>query len=137
MKIERPNIIARKSLWPAFKWWRVLLFWLIIPLIMIIVDCIKLSHKKVEFYNAYVIKKSGVFNKVEERCMFPKVLACNVYRSFKGRIFNYGDIKIDAIGRWDVDLIRIKNPLMIRKYIEKHFISPKAIRNMNEMVVSE
>ncbi len=163
MRIEKPNIVAKKSLLPAFKWWRILSFALIIPfvilitspafaewrslallllvipfimLFMIIIDCIKLSHQKVEFYNSYVMKKKGVFNKTEEKVIFPKVLGCNVYRSIWGRLFNYGNIKIDAIGRWDVDLIKVKNPLQIRKYIERHFISPKSIKTMNEMVVS-
>ncbi len=136
MKINRPHIIARKSLLPAFKWWRILFFWLIIPLIMIIVDCVILSHKQVEFYDCYVIKRSGVFNKVEEKCMFPKVLSVNVYRSFWGRILNYGDIEIDAIGKWDVDLKKIKRPVYVRKYLEKHFISAKEIQAMKQTVVT-
>ena len=137
MNIERPHIIARKSLLPAFKFWRILFFWLIIPLIMIIVDVIKLKHEYVEFYSAHVIKKKGVFNKTEEKCMFPKILSCNVSRTFWGRVFNYGDIEIDAIGKWDVDLKNIKRPLYIRKYLENHFISAKEIRSMRQTVVTQ
>lgn len=137
MTINRPHIVARKSILPAFKLWRVLLFWLIVPLVMIIVDVIKLRSQYVEFYDSFVIKKRGVFNKTEERCMFPKVLSCNVYRSFWGRVFNYGDIQIDAIGKWDVDLTGIKRPLFVRKYLENHFISAKEIRAMRQTVVTQ
>ena len=137
MTINRPHIIARKSILPAFKIWRILTFWLIIPLIMIIVDVVKLKHQYVEFYDSFVIKKKGVFNKTEERCMFPKVLSCHVYRSFWGRVFNYGDIRVDAIGKWDVDLIGIKRPLYVRKYLENHFISAKEIRAMRQTVVTQ
>ena len=137
MNINRPHIVARKSILPAFKLWRILTFWLIIPLIMIIVDVVKLKSQYVEFYDSFVIKKKGVFNKTEERCMFPKVLSCHVYRSFWGRVFNYGDIKVDAIGKWDVDLIGIKRPLFVRKYLENHFISAKEIRAMRQTVVTQ
>ena len=137
MTINRPHIIARKSILPAFKIWRILTFWLIIPLIMIIVDVVKLKHQYVEFYDSFVIKKKGVFNKTEERCMFPKVFSCHVYRSFWGRVFNYGDIRVDAIGKWDVDLIGIKRPLYVRKYLENHFISAKEIRAMRQTVVTQ
>ncbi len=137
MNINRPHIIARKSLLPAFKFWRILFFWLIIPLIMIIVDVVKLKHQYVEFYPTYVVKRRGVFNKTEEKCMFPKVLSCNVHRTFWGRVFNYGDIEIDAIGKWDVDLTNIKRPLYVRKYLENHFISAKEIRSMRQTVVTQ
>lgn len=137
MNINRPHIVARKSILPAFKLWRVLTFFLIVPLVMIIVDVIILRSQYVEFYDSFVIKKRGVFNKTEERCMFPKILSCNVYRSFWGRVFNYGDIQIDAIGKWDVDLHGIKRPLFVRKYLENHFISAKEIRAMRQTVVTQ
>jgi hypothetical protein len=137
MNINRPHIVARKSILPAFKLWRILTFWLIVPLIMIIVDVVILRSQYVEFYDSFVIKKRGVFNKTEERCMFPKILSCHVYRSFWGRVFNYGDIKVDAIGKWDVDLEGIKRPLFVRKYLENHFISAKEIRAMRQTVVTQ
>ena len=137
MNINRPHIVARKSILPAFKLWRILTFWLIVPLIMIIVDVVILRFQYVEFYDSFVIKKRGVFNKTEERCMFPKILSCHVYRSFWGRVFNYGDIKVDAIGKWDVDLEGIKRPLFVRKYLENNFISAKEIRAMRQTVVTQ
>lgn len=137
MNINRPHIVARKSILPAFKFWRILFFWLIIPTIMIIVDVVKLKSQYVEFYDSFVIKKRGVFNKTEEKCMLPKVLSCHVYRSFWGRVFNFGHIKIDAIGKWDVDLTGIKRPLQVRRYLENHFISAKEIRAMRQTVVTQ
>ena len=137
MNINRPHIVARKSILPAFKFWRILFFWLIIPTILIIKDVVILKSQYVEFYDSCVIKKRGVFNKTEERCMFPKVLSCHVYRSFWGRVFNYGNIQVDAIGKWDVDLMGIKRPLYVRKYLENHFISAKEIRAMRQTVVTQ
>ena len=177
MKISRPHIIARKSILPAFKFSRILMFVVflaltlvfalfakdllasipalsdfasfaplvavlfgiiaLIPLIRIIVDVVILRSQYVEFYDSFVVKKRGVFNKTEEKCMFPKILSCHVHRPFYGRIFNYGNIQIDAIGKWDVDLTNIKRPLYIRKYLENHFISAKEIRAMRQTVVTQ
>ena len=137
MTINRPHIVARKSIVPAFKHWYTFFIWTIIPLIPIIWQIIVLKSQYVEFYDSFVIKKKGVFNKTEERCMFPKVLSCNVYRSFWGRVFNYGDIQVDAIGKWDVDLTYIKKPKYIRKYLDNHFISAKEIRAMRQTVVTQ
>ena len=108
-----------------------------IPLISIIVKIIILRSQYVEFYDSYVIKKRGVFNKTEEKCMFPKVMSCHVYRSFWGRVFNFGNIQVDVIGKWDVDLTGIKRPLFIRKYLENHFISAKEIRAMRQTVITQ
>ena len=177
MKISRPHIIARKSILPAFKAGRVIIFVVfaalaavfavlakdllegipalasyapyaplgavvfglvaLVPLILIIVDVVILRSQYVEFYDSFVVKKRGVFNKTEEKCMFPKILSCHVHRTFYGRIFNYGNIEIDAIGKWDVDLTFIKRPLYIRKYLENHFISAKEIRAMRQTVVTQ
>ena len=137
MTIHRPHIIARKSILPAFKPWRVLTFFLIVPLIMIICDIVILKHTYVEFYDSFVVKKFGVFNKREEKCMFPKVMSCHVHRSFWGRIFNFGNIQIDAIGKWDVDLTNVKRPLFVKKYLENHFISAKEIRAMRQTVITQ
>ena len=177
MKISRPHIIARKSILPAFKFSRILMFVVflaltlvfalfakdllasipalsdfaslapvvaavfglvaLVPLTLIIVDVVILRSQYVEFYDSFVVKKRGVFNKTEEKCMFPKILSCHVHRTFCGRIFNYGNIQIDAIGKWDVDLTFIKRPLYIRKYLENHFISAKEIRAMRQTVVTQ
>ncbi len=177
MKINRPHIIARKSIIPAFKPRRVIMFVIffaltlvfallgknicmqisglesiaeyvplsailfaaiaVIPVVLVVIDVIILRSRYVEFYDSFVVKKSGVFNKTDEKCMFPKILSCNVHRTFLGRIFNYGNIQIDAIGKWDVDLTNIKKPLYVRKYLENHFISAKEIRAMRQTVVTQ
>ena len=137
MRLDRPHIVARKKLITAIKWWHILFFWTIIPIIHLICKTIILKNKYVEFYDSYVVKKKGVFNKTEEKCMFPKVMSCHVHRSFWGRIFNFGNVQIDAIGKWDVDLTNIKRPMFVKKYLENHFISAKEIRAMRQTVITQ
>ena len=137
MKISRPQYIARKSKLVAVRWWHVVFFWTIIPLIHLLCRIVSLKNQYVEFYDHYVIIKEGVFRKSEEKHMFPKVLSVNVERSFWGRIFNYGNIHVDAIGKWDVPLNGVKHPLYIRKYLENHFISTKEVKSMRQTVITQ
>ena len=179
MTINRPHIIAKKSIIPALKISRlffaalflalavvsaimgedlfssigflsslapysiliagVFLILALIPVAVIVIEIIIIRSQRVEFYDSFVIKRSGVFNKFEQKCMFPKILSCDVYRSFKGRIFNYGDIKVDAIGKWDLEkeLRNVSRPLFVRKYLQNHFISAKEIRAMRQTIVTQ
>ena len=169
MKIDRPLIVARKSLWPYITAWQVIVwivtlafaaltFFVISPnelltweLVVIgvaglvtamaigniIWTKIDLSYDIVEFYPDFVVKKTGVFNKIEDKCMFPKIISCNVERTFSGIIFNYGNIQVDTIGKWDIDLIHIKRPMLIRRHLEKHFISAQEIRAMRQTVITQ
>ena len=127
MDSNKPLYVAKKSLAPAFTIWRVLFFWLIVPTIMIIVDIVKRKCTTIEFYDGYVIKKSGVIAKDEERMIFPKIVSVKIDRSVIGSIFNYGDIVVDAVGKWDLDLRGIKNPNEAKKYFEKHMLSPEEV----------
>lgn len=119
-----------------------------------------------EFYEGYVITKWGVFHKYEKRSVFPLILSCYVDRKFEGRIFRYGDVKLDTVagwdlepgdtlakyniypidkreykdpneGRWDIKLKNIKNPLQIRKYIHDHFVPAQDVNAMRETFISQ
>lgn len=95
----QPNYVARKSILPAFTFWRIILFFLIVPLIVLIYDIIARKKEVIEFYDDKIVYKKGVFNKSETTAAFMGVYAVNVYQSFFGRIFNYGNVKVDAVGR--------------------------------------
>lgn len=126
------EIPALRIVVPAFFF-----FISLIPLGIFIWHVIVLKCQYTEFYDSYVIKKWGVFDKDHERCMFPKILSCHVSQTFWGRVFGYGDVHVDAIGKWDVDLHNIKRPHFVRKYLDNHFISAKEIRAMRQTVVTQ
>ena len=62
-----PNFVAKKSAWAAVTVLRVLFFWLIIPLIIMIVDIMIKKSERIEFYDDYIIQRSGVLSKKEKR----------------------------------------------------------------------
>lgn len=65
-----PNYVARKSILPAFTFLRVILFFLIVPLIILIYNIIALKKEVIEFYDDKIIYKKGVLNKSETTVTF-------------------------------------------------------------------
>ena len=139
---------------------------LTIPLIRFICKIVILRYIYYEFYEGYVITKWGVFHKYEKRSVFPVILSCYVDRKFEGRIFRYGDVKLDTVagwdlepgdtfvrykiypnddrmfkdtneGRWDIKLRNIKNPLRVRKYTHDHFVPAQDVNAMRETFISQ
>lgn len=118
-----PNYVAKKSAWSAVTFFRVVFFWLIIPLIIMIVDIIIKKHEVLEFYDDYVIQKRGVLSRKEERAALIGVVGVSVEQTFWGRICNFGEVYIDLVGRsWDVNTSDLANPSGLKKYLEP-FIS--------------
>ena len=162
INVNRPRFIARKSMFPAFDiggWWLTLLlvpisaalfffldlplwislFFLIIPIVAIAVNMIELRCQYVIFYDNYVVLKRGVFRKIERRMIFPRVVTCTVDRRFYQRILGYGRVVVDTIGgQWDIadELVGIKRPLMVRRFIESHFILDKDVDSMKQTVIT-
>ncbi len=114
----KPNYVAKKSAWKACHPVLVLLFWLVIPLIIIIARIIILKHERIEFYDNKVVFKKGVFRRKEIVTTFLGVLSVSVDQTFIGRIFNYGDVVVDAVGRWDISTEDIARPRKLKRYLE-------------------
>lgn len=129
----QPNYVARKSILPAFTFWRIILFFLIVPLIVLIYDIIARKKEVIEFYDDKIVCKKGVFNKSETTAAFMGIYAVNVHQSIFGRIFNYGNVKVDAVGRWDINSNGIKNPKGLKAYLEQYTVeSANAVKILND-----
>ncbi len=123
-----PNYVARKSILPAFKWWRILFFWLIIPLILLVAHIIRLRYQYIEFYDSYVIQRSGVFTKHSKKTIFPKITSVTT----KKNILGFGDVNIDVVGpNWDVELKAITRPDELRDFLEYHMLSSAALESIS------
>ena len=126
----RPNYVATKSAWKAITFWRVVFFWLIIPLIIMIVKIIVLKHERIEFYEDKIIVKSGVLSKNERKSVFLGVLSVSVNQSLWGRMFGYGDVNVDVVGKWDVNLEGVCKPKELEAYLETKIVHKSAFTNI-------
>ncbi len=126
MSNTEPLYVAKKSILPAFTIWKILFFWLIVPTVLLIADIIKRKCWNVEFYDTYVIIKSGVINRNESKSIFPKVTAVNTTVN----IFGYGDVHVDVIGKWDVSLNEVCDPKGLKNFLENHIVDGKTVNSM-------
>lgn len=95
-----------------------------------IYNIIKLKKDVIEFYDDKIICKKGVFGKSETTTVFMGVYAVNVEQSFFGRIFNYGDVKVDAAGKWDIDSTGIKKPRKLKEFLEQYTVKSEGTVKM-------
>lgn len=126
-----PLYVAKKSCLRAFTPLRVLFFWLIIPTLKIIIDIIQLKNETIEFYEDYVLVKSGVLSKNQRRSVFAGVYAVSINQSLFGRIFNYGDVLIDVAGKWDIGTEGIKNPQALATFLEGKITTKGSVAILN------
>ena len=120
-----PLYIAKKSKLCSFSLLRILFCWLIIPVFLIIYDLIKYSKEVVEIYDTCIKEKSGVLSKNEKQTTFAGVVSVNVNQSLFGRIFNYGTITIDIVGKGNICIESAKKPFELKNFLESKFIDSK------------
>ncbi len=152
--MERPEYVAKRSAWSIIRFWRILVFWIAVPavlffgvkllelelnplilpivwlaLMLVIFICriIVIKSHRVEFYKNKVVEKWGVFDIEKKSNVFTAVLAVKVDQKFWGRVFGYGEVKVDMVGPWDVDLTRIKKPKKLQNYLDSRIAHVKGM----------
>ena len=120
-----PEYVATKSAWKAVTFLRVVFFWLIVPLIIMIGHIIILKNEVIEFYPNQIVVKSGVLNKKQRKSAFIGVLSVSTEQSLIGRLFNYGDVKVDVPGKWDVNTEGVSNPQGLAEYLETRIVTSR------------
>lgn len=113
-----PNYTVKKSIAASLSPLCIIFFWLIIPLIIQIVRILNATCETIEFYDDKIVCKSGILNKRERQSVFAGVYCVSIEQSLIGRILNYGDIAVDAPGKWDVSMSRVHNPKGLKSYLE-------------------
>lgn len=119
----KPNYVAKKSAASVLSFWLILFFWLIIPSIIQIARILSAKCYSIEFYDNKIVVKSGVLNKQENQSVFAGVYSVSLSQSLMGRMFNYGNIRVDCPGRWDIDTEGIKNPVALKHHLETYITS--------------
>ena len=117
-----PLYIAKKSKLSSFSLLRILFCWLIIPIILIIIDILKTNVEKVEFFDKKVTERYGLISKNEKETTFKGVVSVNVQQSFWGRIFNFGEVYVDLVGKNNLHLEKIAKPYELKKFLETKIV---------------
>ena len=117
-----PLFISKKSKLASFTILRIVFFWLIVPLIFIIIDMVRASVEKTEFYDKKIIKKTGIISKNESNIMFKGVISVSINQGFSGRIFGFGDVHIDMVGKDNLYLEKVRKPYELKKFLETKIV---------------
>lgn len=100
--------------------WVLLLIGLPIGILSIVLAIIKTAHYSLNIYDDKVVERYGILNTHEKQSLLTPIIGVTVSQSLWGRLFNYGDIHVDKIGKrkWDVNMTYIKNPNELKKFFE-------------------
>ena len=124
----RPNYVMKKSAWSVIRPWHILLFFLVVPLIIMIIKIINIKDESISFYNNKVVQRSGIFSKYEKTNILTGVLSVTVKQTFWGRIFNYGNIHVDVVGRWDINMSGVKDPMDAKVFLERYVTNGAGVK---------
>ena len=123
MPTPTPNYVATKSAWACVSFLWIVACILIIPLIILIFRIISIKHYRIEFYDDKVIVKSGWLNTNTRQMTFAGVTAVGVNQTLWGKIFGYGNVWVDCVGKWDLSTTTyIKNPAALEEYLQTKII---------------
>lgn len=145
-----PNYVVKMSVWKVLKIWKLIVIaglifgglvlptslnligsaktlGTILPIVIGALWFLKLICKiisnaciSIEFYNDKIVQKRGVFSRYEKQSAFFGVKTVSIYKTFRARIFGYGDVIMDNFGGEDLDLdtYGIRRPEALKKYLE-------------------
>lgn len=128
--MERPEYIAKKSAWCLINFWSILFCVLIIPLFVLIIRIIVLKKYSIEFYQDRIVVKYGWLSKHESQSAFMGVYSVSVDQSLGGRICNYGNVRVDVPGNWDIDTRGISKPQELKAYLSTKTVRRQQTNNV-------
>ena len=118
----KPNYTATKSAISAISFWGIVSCILIIPIFILIFKIIAAKKYRIEFYDDKIVTYSGLINTSKKQSVFMGVTSSSINQTLLGHIFNYGDVTVDCVGKWDVDTTYIKNPKALDEYLQTKII---------------
>ncbi len=121
--MDSPNFVAKRSGFAAVTVKRVVFFWLIIPLIVMIVDAIIKSSERVYFYDNYLIHKKGILGKDERKIKMTGIIGLKVKQRFMQRIFNRGNVRIEILDNWDINITGLKRTRQLKEFLNQYITS--------------
>lgn len=131
-----PDYVAKKSILGECggKIFICILFcWLIVPIFLMIYMIIEAKKFRIEFYKDKVIMHRGFLHTEERQSILTTIVGVRINRSIAGNIFNYGDVVVDMVGRWDIDTRAIKDPVALKNHL-KSIMDQTGAKNLNQFI---
>lgn len=132
----KPDYVAKKSILGECggKIFICILFcWLIVPIFLMIYMIIEVKKFRIEFYKDKVIMHRGFLHTEEQQSILTTIVGVRINRSIAGNIFNYGDVVVDMVGRWDIDTRAIKDPVALKNHL-KSIMDQTGAKNLNQFI---
>ena len=133
-----PEYVARKSACAALSFLWILSCILIIPAIILAFRIVAVKKYRIEFYKDKIIIHSGWLNVKQRTMVFMGVTSADLEKSLFSSIFNYGTVRVDCVGKWDVNSTTyIKDPEKLQAYLQKRIVkaTPVATPAYNPFVM--
>lgn len=132
----KPDYVAKKSILGECggKIFICILFcWLIVPIFLMIYMIIEVKKFRIEFYKDKVIMHRGFLHTEERQSILTTIVGVRINRSIAGNIFNYGDVVVDMVGRWDIDTRAIKDPVALKNHL-KSIMDQTGAKNLIQFI---
>lgn len=131
-----PDYVAKKSILGECggKIFICILFcWSIVPIFLMIYMIIEVKKFRIEFYKDKVIMHRGFLHTEERQSILTTIVGVRINRSIAGNIFNYGDVVVDMVGRWDIDTRAIKDPVALKNHL-KSIMDQTGAKNLIQFI---
>ena len=119
---EHIQFTPQKCLIPLFWSWvfGILFFWLLfIPLVKAIQKNIEITKTEYAVTDKKVIEKTGLFSVVCDEMKLDKNENITLYKTFWGKVFNYGDVHIQGTNRNHINFYGIKDAEIIKSQLSR------------------
>ncbi len=91
----------------------------LIFVLVIVLTVVEASRNEIRIYEKCIVTRKGLINVRETRAVLTPVVGVSVEQSFNGRIYNYGNVVIDKMGKgWDIDCTYIKKPEQFKNFLQ-------------------
>lgn len=87
--------------------------------LVIVLTVVEASKCEIRVYEKSIVTRKGLLNVKETRSVMTPIIGVSVEQSFTGKIFNYGNLVIDKVGKgWDIDSRYIKKPYEFKNFLD-------------------
>ncbi len=119
----KPEYVARKSACEALSFLWILSCILIIPAVILAFRIVAVKKFRMEFYQDKIIIHRGWLNQSQKTMVFMGVTSADLEKTLLGSIFNYGTVRVDCVGKWDVNSTTyIKDPEQLQAYLQSRIV---------------